>query len=89
VVGSTNANSDANRNIDEQLDREASAILAQIGMSVDDAFRLLLTQVVHDECLPFEMHVPNAETIEAMQAADRGEGQHFASAEELFKELGI
>jgi len=41
-------------------------------MSVDDAFRLLLTQVVHDECLPFSMHIPNAETIEAMKAADRG-----------------
>ena len=75
--------------IDEELDREASQILARIGMSVDDAFRLLLTQVVHDECLPFSMHIPNAETIEAMKAADCGEGQHFATPEELFKELGI
>ena len=75
--------------VDEELDREASQILARIGMSVDDAFRLLLTQVVHDECLPFSMHIPNAETIKAMKAADRGEGQHFATPEELFKELGI
>jgi DNA-damage-inducible protein J len=75
--------------VDEELDREASQILAQIGMSVDDAFRLLLTQVVHDECLPFSMHIPNAETIEAMKAADRGEGQRFETSEDLFKELGI
>jgi antitoxin component of RelBE/YafQ-DinJ toxin-antitoxin module len=45
--------------------------------------------VVHDECLPFSMHIPNAETIAAMRAADRGEGQRFATPEELFKELGI
>ena len=75
--------------VDEELDREASQILARIGMSVDDAVRLLLTQVVHDECLPFAMHIPNAETTEAMKAADRGEGQRFATPEELFKELGI
>ena len=75
--------------VDEELEREASQILARIGMSVDDAFRLLLTQVVHDECLPFSMHIPNAETIEAMKAADRGEGQNFATPEDLFKELGI
>ena len=75
--------------VDEQLDREASQILAQIGLSVDDALRLLLTQVVHDECLPFSMHIPNSETIAAMRAADRGEGQRFATPEELFKELGI
>jgi DNA-damage-inducible protein J len=75
--------------VDAELDREASQILARIGMSVDDAVRLLLTQVVHDECLPFAMHIPNAETIEAMKAADRGEGQRFVTPEDLFKELGI
>ena len=29
--------------VDEELDREASQILARIGMSMDDAVRLLLT----------------------------------------------
>jgi len=32
---------------------------------------------------------PNATTIAAMQAADRGEGTPFDSAEALFKDLGI
>ena len=73
--------------VDEELDREASQILARIGMSVDDAVRLLLTQVVHDECLPFSMHIPNAETIEAMKNADRGEGKPCSSLEELFRDM--
>jgi len=75
--------------VDEELDREASQILAQIGFSVDDAVHLLLTQVVKSECLPFALHIPNEETVEAMRAADRGEGQRFASVEDLFRELGI
>lgn len=33
--------------------------------------------------------VPNATTVAAMQAADRGEGKGFKTAEELFKDLGI
>ena len=32
---------------------------------------------------------PNATTIAAMQAADRGEGTSFDSADALFKDLGI
>ncbi len=32
---------------------------------------------------------PNQTTIAAMQAADRGEGKRFGSAEDLFKDLDI
>jgi DNA-damage-inducible protein J len=73
--------------VDEELDREASQILAQIGMSVDDAFRLLLTQVVHDECLPFSMHIPNAETVAAIEELDRGEGKPYSSLDDLFRDM--
>ncbi len=73
--------------VDEDVDREASEILAQIGMSVDDAFRLLLTQVVHDGCLPFSLHVPNATTVAAMEELNRGEGTPYTSLDELFRDM--
>jgi DNA-damage-inducible protein J len=73
--------------VDEELDRDASRILAQIGLSVDDAVRLLLTQVVHDQCLPFSMHVPNAETVAAIEELERGEGKPYTSLEELFRDM--
>jgi len=73
--------------VDEELDREASKILAGIGLSVDDAIRRLLLQVVHDQCLPFAMHVPNAETIAAMEELERGEGRPYSSLEELFRDM--
>lgn len=59
--------------IDEQIKEEAAAVLAAMGLTVSDAFRLLLTRVAREKALPFEPLVPNEETIQAMKAARRGE----------------
>lgn len=59
--------------IDEATKIEAAAVLAAMGLSLSDAFRLLLTRVAAEKALPFEPLVPNADTIEAMKAARRGE----------------
>jgi len=52
---------------------EAAAVLKSIGLTVSDAFRMLLMRVAAEKRLPFEPPVPNAETVEAMKAARRGE----------------
>ena len=59
--------------IDEKTKREAAAILATIGLTVSDAFRLMMVRIAKEKALPFEPLVPNAETIEAMKAARRSE----------------
>jgi DNA-damage-inducible protein J len=59
--------------IDEATKKEAAAVLAAMGLSLSDAFRLLLRRVAAERALPFEPLVPNAETVEAMRAARRGE----------------
>ena len=59
--------------IDEATKSEAAAVLATMGLSLSDAFRLLLKRVAADKALPFEPLVPKAETIEAMKAARRGD----------------
>ena len=59
--------------IDEATKTEAAAVLATMGLSLSDAFRLLLKRVAAEKALPFEPLVPNAETIAAMKAARRGE----------------
>ncbi len=58
--------------IDETTKAEATTILATMGLTLSDAFRLLLKRVAAEKALPFEPLVPNAETIEAMKAARRG-----------------
>lgn len=59
--------------IDERVKNEAAAVLAAMGLTVSDAFRLLMMKIAAEKALPFEPLVPNAETIAAMKAARRGE----------------
>jgi DNA-damage-inducible protein J len=66
-------NSVVRARIDEATKIEAAAVLATMGLSLSDAFRLLLKRVAAEKALPFEPLVPNATTIEAMKAARRGE----------------
>lgn len=73
--------------IDEHIKDEATAVLAAMGLTVSDAFRLLLTRVAHDKALPFEPLVPNAVTIEAMKEARRGGLKSFATVEDLMADL--
>ncbi len=75
--------------VDEKVKDKAAATLKKMGMSVSDAVRMMLVRVAAEEALPFEVRVPNATTVKAMQTADRKEGKRFRSAEALLKDLGI
>jgi DNA-damage-inducible protein J len=66
-------NSVVRARIDEATKSEAAAVLAAMGLSLSDAFRLMLHRVAADKALPFEPLVPNAETVAAMKAARRGD----------------
>lgn len=81
------ANAVVRARIDEHVKEEASAILAAMGLTVSDAFRLLLVRIANDKALPFEPLVPNAETIAAMREARRGKLRSFATADELMRDL--
>ena len=73
--------------IDGRVKEEAAAVLASIGLTVSDAFRLMMMRIAKDKALPFEPLVPNAETIEAMKAARRGEVTKVGSPDALLASL--
>jgi DNA-damage-inducible protein J len=50
--------------IDKRVKEEAADVLATIGLTVSDAFRLMMVRIAADKALPFEPLTPNAETIE-------------------------
>ena len=75
--------------VDEKVKEDAAATLAAMGMSVSDAVRMLLVRVAAEKVFPFEVRVPNAATVKAMQAADQRKGKRFKTANTLFEELGI
>lgn len=73
--------------IEPALKKRATAVLADMGLSVSDAIRLLLTRVAADEALPFEVKAPNARTRAAMRAAEKGETRSFESVDDLMADL--
>lgn len=74
--------------IDEHTKEEASAVLATMGLTVSDAFRILLTRIAHDKALPFEPLIPNDTTIQAMKDARRGDNvKSFKSVDDLMADL--
>ena len=66
-------NSVVRARIDGRIKAEAEAVLASIGLTVSDAFRMMMMRIATEKALPFEPLIPNAKTIEAMKAARRGE----------------
>lgn len=75
--------------VDEKTKQRAAKTLAAMGMSVSDAVRMLLVRVAAEQALPFEVKVPNATTVKAMRAADKGQGKRHKSSDSLFTDLGI
>ncbi len=73
--------------IDEDIKEEAAAVLAAMGLTVSDAFRILLTRIAREKALPFEPLIPNADTIAAMKAARRGKVVTVGSVENLLADL--
>ena len=52
------ANAVVRARIDARIKSEATAVLASVGLTVSDAFRLLLTRVAREKALPFEAADP-------------------------------
>ena len=73
--------------IDENVKLEATAVLAAMGLTVSDAFRLLLTRVAREHALPFEPHAPNATTVLAMREARAIATPRFKTVNALFSSL--
>jgi DNA-damage-inducible protein J len=81
------ANAVVRARIDKDLKEEATIVLASIGLTVSDAFRMMLMRVVAEKALPFDPLVPNAETIAALRDARRGKVRSFENVDALLEDL--
>jgi DNA-damage-inducible protein J len=81
------ANAVVRARIDAHVKEEAAAIYAAAGLTLSDAFRMMLMRTVAERALPFEPLMPNAETVKAMKAARRGELVKVGSVDKLLADL--
>jgi len=73
--------------IDEDIKIQASKNLAEMGLSISDAVRVLLTRVATEKEFPFALKVPNAETRAAMEEARAIKQPRFMNAQGILSEL--
>ncbi len=81
------ANAVVRARIDKHIKEEAATVLAAMGLTISDAFRIMLTRVAKEKALPFEPLVPNEATIQAMKEARRGKLESFDDVDGLMDEL--
>lgn len=60
--------------VDTQLKNDVEEILSHIGLSTSQAITLFLKRIKYEKGIPFELKVPNAKTLKAMQEAEENEG---------------
>ena len=80
------ANTVVRARIDENIKEEATIVLAAMGLTISDAFRIMLIRVAREKALPFEPLIPNEKTIKAMKQARSGKGLKRVTLEQLADE---
>lgn len=73
--------------INGKIKDEATAVLAAIGLTPSDAFRLMMIRIAQEHSLPFDLLVPNQETVAAIKSARAGQVKSFSNLQELMSEL--
>lgn len=73
--------------IETGLKKEVTAVLADMGLSVSDAIRLLFVRVAADKAMPFDLRAPNADTQAAMRDLREGKVTRFDTVADLMADL--
>jgi len=71
--------------VNGELKQEVEEILSQIGLSTSQAITLFLKRIKYERGIPFELKVPNATTLQAMEEADNNIGE-TVSLDEFLQE---
>jgi DNA-damage-inducible protein J len=71
-----------NARIDPKLKTQAEKVFAGVGVSATQAITMFYRQVVLRRGLPFDVRIPNKETVGALKEADAGGGQVFSGSTE-------
>lgn len=79
-------NTDVRCRIDEELKLQVTAVLSACGLTISEAMRLFLLQVVETQGLPFEVRAPSEKTARALAQA-RQIRSRFESMDELLEDL--
>ena len=69
-----------------EIKEEAEAILKELGISISAAYEMYYRQIIAHQGLPFELRLPNRETLAAMKEARDGRGKTYKNVGEMFQD---
>ena len=73
-----------------ELKTSAEEIFRELGLNATEAITLFYRQVTLRKGLPFEVRIPNEETLEVFRQSERGEDIHVAKdVKDLFAQLDL
>jgi len=76
--------------INPKLKKEVEGVFQKLGISTSQAITLFFYEVKLTKKIPFEIHVPNKETLKVFQDSDNGKGLiRYKDVNDMFKKLGI
>lgn len=77
--------------MDKELKKQAEELFNDLGLNMTTAITAFAKQAVREQRIPFTLsrNIPNAETIKAIDAIERGEGlsREFHSVKDLMDDL--
>lgn len=74
--------------IESNLKTEAENILKDLGLTSAEVIRLLYRQIVLQQALPFNIKLPNTETLKAIEEVETGVGlETFDNTDDWFKDI--
>ena len=82
-----------NIRMDTEVKQQSQKLFKEFGLDMTTAINMFLRQSIREQAIPFEMRlkVPNAQTREALQEAERmpanPDTKRYHSVDELFDEL--
>ena len=74
--------------LDTAMKKKAQEIFKQYGMGLSDAFNIFLSQSVMEKGIPFQIKIPNDETVQVIKDAREGKNMTKVSLDDLKKEMG-
>jgi len=77
-----------NARVENDLKEKAEKVLRRVGVNTSGAVTMFLRQVVIRQGIPFEVRVPNKESLKAIRELRAGKGKMYTgSTKEIFDAL--
>lgn len=83
-----------NIRVNDEVKKEAETIFKSLGLNMSVAMNLFLKKCINENGIPFDLKLPNNETIEALEETNKIlngdiERKSYKNTNKLFEDLGI